>query len=60
VIITVVDTSSYVFSVEGATVRLIHIPGHTSDHLVLYLKEEKSLLKGLDHQMDLDINDMYG
>jgi glyoxylase-like metal-dependent hydrolase (beta-lactamase superfamily II) len=36
VIITVVDTSSYVLSVEGGTLRLIHTPGHTSDHLMLY------------------------
>jgi glyoxylase-like metal-dependent hydrolase (beta-lactamase superfamily II) len=28
------DTSSFVLSVEGAMLRLIHTPGHTSDHLL--------------------------
>jgi glyoxylase-like metal-dependent hydrolase (beta-lactamase superfamily II) len=41
----VVDTSSYGFSVGGTTVRLIHTPEHTFDHLVLYLEEEKSLFR---------------
>jgi hypothetical protein len=44
-IITSVDTSSYVLSVEEATLCLIHTPGHISDHLVRYLEEEKSLFR---------------
>jgi glyoxylase-like metal-dependent hydrolase (beta-lactamase superfamily II) len=43
VINTVVETSSFVLKVEGATLCLIHTPGHTSDQLVLYLEEKKSL-----------------
>jgi glyoxylase-like metal-dependent hydrolase (beta-lactamase superfamily II) len=45
VIITVVEISSYVLSAEGATLRFIHTPGHTSDHLYpfFFLEEEKSL-----------------
>lgn len=33
-------------AVEGATVKIIHTPGHTTDHIVLYLKEENAVLSG--------------
>ncbi len=32
-------------TLEGATLCLIHTPRNTSDHLVLYLEEEKSLYR---------------
>lgn len=33
-------------SVEGATVKIVHTPGHTTDHVVLYLQEENAILSG--------------
>ncbi|KAK9704229.1 Beta-lactamase-like protein 2 [Basidiobolus ranarum] len=35
-----------VFSVEGATLKAYHAPGHTSDHMIFQLKEENAMFSG--------------
>ena len=37
-----------IFSVEGATLRAIHTPGHAGDHVVLWLEPDRCLFSG-DH-----------
>lgn len=35
-----------VFSVEGATVRAVHTPGHSHDHMCFILEEENAMFTG--------------
>jgi ribonuclease/clavin/mitogillin len=35
-----------IFSVDGATLRAVHTPGHTQDHISLVLEEEEAMFTG--------------
>ncbi|KAF2429265.1 Metallo-hydrolase/oxidoreductase [Tothia fuscella] len=39
-------TNGQIFQVEGATVRAIHAPGHSDDHMCFILEEERAMFTG--------------
>jgi glyoxylase-like metal-dependent hydrolase (beta-lactamase superfamily II) len=39
-------TNGQIFQVEGATVRALHVPGHSTDHMCFILEEEQAMFTG--------------
>lgn len=39
-------TDGQIFCVEGATIRCIHVPGHSTDHMCFILEEEQAMFTG--------------
>lgn len=39
-------TDGQIFKVEGATIRAVHTPGHSSDHMCFILEEEQAMFTG--------------
>ena len=39
-------TNGQIFKVEGATVRAVHTPGHSNDHMCFILEEEQAMFTG--------------
>jgi glyoxylase-like metal-dependent hydrolase (beta-lactamase superfamily II) len=39
-------TNGQIFRVEGATVRALHVPGHSTDHMCFVLEEERAMFTG--------------
>ena len=39
-------TDGQIFTVEGATVRAVHAPGHSHDHMCFILEEENAMFTG--------------
>ena len=39
-------TDGQIFSVEGATIRAVHSPGHSHDHMCFVLEEENAMFTG--------------
>jgi glyoxylase-like metal-dependent hydrolase (beta-lactamase superfamily II) len=39
-------TDGQIFQVDGATVRAIHVPGHSEDHMCFILEEEQAMFTG--------------
>ena len=39
-------TDGQIFRVEGATVRALHVPGHSEDHMCFILEEEQAMFTG--------------
>ncbi|KFY61749.1 hypothetical protein V496_04907 [Pseudogymnoascus sp. VKM F-4515 (FW-2607)] len=39
-------TDGQIFHVDGATIRAIHVPGHSEDHMCFILEEEKAMFTG--------------